>query len=229
MKKTLIPCLILCLALTGCVTTGGDGYGTDAAPDNNASNTQISLDAAEQRATYYQNLAAQLEEEILTVKSELFTSRMEYEAQISELQTKLNAALAEKEEAEKGTNADKDETADFRFTVSEGRATLVSYTGNDKEVTVPSHFEGSPVVAISDRAFENNTRITRVILPAGVETVGWFAFSGCIGLSEIVIPDSVKSISYGAFLNCNSSLLVCCTADSYAARYAQSYGIKLKQ
>ena len=84
------------------------------------------------------------------------------------------------------------------------------------------------VVAIADRAFENRTKLTSVVLPSGVETVGWFAFSGCVALSEVTIPDSVRSISYGAFLNCNASMTICCSANSYAERYAQSYGIKVK-
>lgn len=229
MKKALVLGLVMPLLLSGCIAKGGGTYPTDStAPDDHAANTQISLDAAEQKATYYQNLATELEEEILSVKSELFTSKLEYEARINELQTQLNAVLNEKEE-EKEENSATAENEEFRFTVSEGRATLVSYVGNKTEVTVPAHYEGAIVVAIADRAFENQTKLNSVVLPQGVETIGWFSFSGCVALSSVTVPDSVKSISYGAFLNCNSSMVIACSKGSYAERYAQSYGIKIRQ
>lgn len=231
MKKTLALSLLMPLLLSGCVLRGvdNDQSGTQG-PDDHAANTQISIDAAEQKATYYQNLAAELEEEILTVKGELFTSKLEYEARINELETQLKAAIAEKENAtQKPNDSNQVENEDFRFTVSEGRATLVSYIGNKTDVIVPSHYEGASVVAVADRAFENQTRLSSVVLPEGVETVGWFAFSGCVALSSVTLPDSVRSISYGAFLNCNSAITIFCSKDSYAARYAQSYGMKLSQ
>ncbi len=228
MKKTWILGLMLSLALTGCSSGSFNESETESGlPDDNAANTQISIDALEQKASYYQSLVAQLEEDVLSAKNELFTARLEYEARINELQAKLDAADEKQEDGDENSGT-AEKTSNFRFSVSEGRATLVSYIGNEAEVVIPTHFEGASVVAIADRAFENKTRLSRVVLPASVETIGWFAFSGCVGLSEVVIPDSVKSISYGAFLNCNSSLTVSCSEDSYAAKYAQSYGIKLK-
>ena len=234
MKKTLILSLLLgSLLLSGCVSGGIDSIQNQndtSASDDHVGNTQIAIDASEQKLTYYQNLASELEQEILTVKSELFTSKLEYEARINELETQLKNAIAEKNEViQKPDNADQDTAADFRFTVSEGRATLVSYIGNKTEVTVPSHYGDAIVVAVADRAFENQTRLKSVFLPSGVETIGWFAFSGCVALSTVTVPDSVKSISYGAFLNCGSSMVICCSANSYAARYAQSYGINVRQ
>lgn len=114
----------------------------------------------------------------------------------------------------------------FVFAVSDGGATLVSYTGNEKAVTVPSVYLGVPVTAIGDSAFEGNTRLQSVELPSSLETIGWFAFSGCVALSEVTVPASVGSVSYGAFQYCSKDLTLICPADSYAHRYAVSFGIR---
>ena len=42
------------------------------------------------------------------------------------------------------------------------------------------------------------------IIPEGVTSIGYFAFSGCSNLTSITIPEGVTSIGYGAFENCSS-------------------------
>ena len=251
MKKLLIPMLALSLALGGC-TVGKQSEGTDTGGSGSQmlAAYQIAIDAAEQKATYYQTIAKDLEEEILSVKTELFASRVEYEARIDALEDQLADALAQRapegEESTQGSGngastettppqdtqgeptPDADPSADFEFLVTDGRATLTAYLGRSTAVQIPATYRGYPVAAIADRAFENQTRLQSVTIPSGVETVGWFAFSGCVALREVTIPESVRSISYGAFLNCNSSLVIRCKRDSYAERYAQSYGIEAK-
>lgn len=44
---------------------------------------------------------------------------------------------------------------------------------------------------------------TRVVIPEGVEKVGWGAFSGCDGIKEIRFPKSLKFIEESAFVNCS--------------------------
>lgn len=251
MKKLLVIGLALCLLLSGCtVMRDKDDADTGDGGTPPVSN-QIALDAAEERADYYEALASKLEDEILSVRTELFVSRVEYEAQIEELEEKLADALAQKDQGSaenptvppdtNGTDAggaesnpnesmggetpDLDPYENFRFTVEGGRATLTAYEGRATSVTVPTAYQGYPVVAIGDRAFENKTRLQSVVIPSGVETVGWFAFSGCVALKDVTLPESVRSISYGAFLNCSSAMVIRCSAGSYAEQYAQSYGI----
>ena len=45
---------------------------------------------------------------------------------------------------------------------------------------------------------------TDVVIPAGVTTIGKYAFYGCSNLQSIVIPDSVTTIGDGAFLGCKN-------------------------
>ena len=48
----------------------------------------------------------------------------------------------------------------------------------------------------------NNQALRSVIIPEGVTSIGFAAFTNCISLSSITIPDSVTSIGVGAFYNC---------------------------
>lgn len=66
--------------------------------------------------------------------------------------------------------------------------------------------------------------IGRMALPATCESIGNYAFYNCEGLNHIVIPDSVTSIADTAFSGCED-LIIVCSAESYAAQYAQANNI----
>ena len=51
---------------------------------------------------------------------------------------------------------------------------------------------------------EQRESITKVIIKAGVTTIGKSAFSRCFNLTSLTIPDSVTTIGEWAFSNCNS-------------------------
>ncbi len=69
-------------------------------------------------------------------------------------------------------------------------------------VDIPSHYNGKPVVAISDGAFMGYTSLISVNIPNTVKTIGDNAFAGCIFLESVDIPDSVTYIGDGAFCDC---------------------------
>ena len=71
---------------------------------------------------------------------------------------------------------------------------LVKYNGAGGEVVVPDG-----VIAIGERAFEENEKITSLTLPDGVTSVGKLAFSGCSGLKTIVLPDASLIFSMYGF------------------------------
>ena len=76
--------------------------------------------------------------------------------------------------------------------------TLVAYQGEAAEVTVPAG-----VKRIGEDASAGVWKtLTSVSLPAGLEEIGSWAFSGCEKLAAIDIPDSVISIGNGAFDSC---------------------------
>ena len=77
------------------------------------------------------------------------------------------------------------------------------YSYSDKEVVIPSTYEGLPVVAIADEAFLG-ADAKSIILPDSITYIGEKAFWNCNNLTSIVIPDGVTSIKYGTFYGCSS-------------------------
>ena len=49
---------------------------------------------------------------------------------------------------------------------------------------------------------DEDTKITNLIIPNSVTSIGMYAFSGCIGLTSVTIPNSVTSIGNHAFYYC---------------------------
>ena len=60
------------------------------------------------------------------------------------------------------------------------------------------------VTEIPGCLFQNNQRITGVIIPEGVTAIRYNAFEGCTALTSIVIPEGVTEIEYRAFYRCES-------------------------
>lgn len=52
--------------------------------------------------------------------------------------------------------------------------------------------------------FRCNTKLTNVVIPDSVTTIGHCAFEGCINLRSVVVPDSVTIIEPGTFSHCTS-------------------------
>ena len=220
MKKTLALCCIFCALLCGCTAKNagaGDSTGDSQKPtlllEDEQNAGQIALDAAQTRLEYYEGLVGDLQQEILDLKTTIYTNKVEYEAVL---------------EALKGNGATESTLSDalFEYTEKNGEVTLISYKGNAKEVTIPATLNGYPVTSIADRAFENNTALLSVTVPSGVKEIGWFAFSGCVFLTDVTLPASLQNVEYGAFENCSSALTVRCPNGSYAQMYARSYGMR---
>ena len=88
---------------------------------------------------------------------------------------------------------------------------------------IPSEIDGYPVIAIGDSAFSSQT-LKSVIVSNGIEKLDWFAFRDCPALISITLPDSVTSIGYSAFAPQSKSFTIYCHNDSFAHKYAKSYG-----
>lgn len=112
----------------------------------------------------------------------------------------------------------------FTYTLDGSNATVTGYVGNEKNIIIPASIDGYKIVSIADRAFAD-TFIESVIISESVTSIGWFAFDGCIKLKSITVPSSVTSIGYAAFGNAESPVTVYCHSDSFALKYAKSYGL----
>ena len=78
-------------------------------------------------------------------------------------------------------------TGDFVFAVRDDSTgiVVVKYNGTASTLTVPNTVAGLPVVEIGAQAFEGNTKLTSVTLPATIEIIGRRAFAECKNLLEV--------------------------------------------
>ena len=152
------------------------------------------------------------------------------------------AAYAEEEEKQPGEY----QSGYYQYRLLEdGTVTLVFYSGNESELTLPSELDGYPVTALGASMFYKSRPmiceelpngilalptpnpppgILSVTIPDGVTAIHEMTFSTCIYLKSIVIPDSVTSIGSHAFSDCRNVTLTV-GRDSYAEQYCIENGI----
>lgn len=98
---------------------------------------------------------------------------------------------------------------DYMIGIVNGEVIILDYYGmvkynKVKDIVVPDTFEGCPVRAIGEEAFEDQEYIKSIKLPEGIEYIGEGAFNSCYRAESINIPDSVIHIDKLAFYRCES-------------------------
>ncbi len=198
----------------------------------------VTADPNDALRTHYESLIKELKSELLKEREDRYISDYEYQKRLEALEQALSAyeKATDKEDkptvapAETETETIPEETkppvptAPFEYRLEHNEVIITAYKGSAVTVMVPAEIAGHPVTAIDDHAFQN-TGVVSVVLPATIKTIGWFAFYGCFGLEIVSIPTSVTDINYAAFDGC-PNLTLLCPANSYAASYAVSFGIK---
>lgn len=82
---------------------------------------------------------------------------------------------------------------------TDGTATITGYIGNERAVVIPKKIDGHKVCQIANEAFAENTLISTITIPKGVQFIGASAFSGCKNLREVILPETVENIGADAF------------------------------
>ena len=121
-------------------------------------------------------------------------------------------------------NTSDDNVIEFEYIKENGGITITRYIGKNTNVQIPNKIEQLPVLKIGQNAFAD-TKVKSVSLPSSCTEIDWFAFYGCYALNTIYISSATKTIGYGAFDSCSKSLTIYCEQNSYAQKYAQSFGI----
>ncbi len=80
---------------------------------------------------------------------------------------------------------------------------LISYVGQDTELTLPADYKGEEYV-IHDYAFYGFRNITSITISDGVKSIGKAAFAYCRELTSITISSNVKFIGVSAIRFCDS-------------------------
>ncbi|MBR2825202.1 MAG: leucine-rich repeat domain-containing protein, partial [Solobacterium sp.] len=81
------------------------------------------------------------------------------------------------------------------FNVEDG--CLLGYWGKDKNVIIPDGIE-----VIGYRSFEENKNVEEVTIPDSVKEIESYAFNGCTKLRKVNMPDSQIEIADDAFSGC---------------------------
>ena len=90
---------------------------------------------------------------------------------------------------------------DYTYSVSNGAATITKYTGNARNLYVPSTLGGYPVKRINDQVFRG-CKFETAVLPNQLEYIGAYAFENCVHLTSVTLPESLTTICAGAFNGC---------------------------
>ena len=90
--------------------------------------------------------------------------------------------------------------ADWKYTVEDGKATIVETTQKSGSVTIPSKIDGFPVVGLGDGLFDGCEGLTSVTIPDSVASVGTGAFNGCTGIRSVSLSPTFKIRSFNSGL-----------------------------
>jgi hypothetical protein len=88
---------------------------------------------------------------------------------------------------------------DFSYLSNNSVITITGYTGTNTAVIIPAAINAMPVTSIGSCAFENQTRLTSVTIPAGVATVGQYAFAADPGLTKVYFLGDAPGADYTVF------------------------------
>ncbi len=97
-------------------------------------------------------------------------------------------------------------SGDYTYTLSDGKATIIGYSGNGGSITVPSSLDGYMVVSIGNSAFYNKVSIQAVVLPETLTSLGSSAFYNCTALTSVYVPSSLREVTspnFGPFAGCS--------------------------
>lgn len=90
----------------------------------------------------------------------------------------------------------------FYKQIEDGTWSVVAYSGDDAEITIPEEHQGSPVTVLYDDLFKGHAEITEVHIPDSVTDIGGFVFDGCVNLRRINLPKNLENMWQYAFARC---------------------------
>lgn len=91
-------------------------------------------------------------------------------------------------------------SGDYSYTLISGdtEAEILSYSGSESSLVLPSTLNGYPVTSIANSAFEASS-ISSVTVPEGVTNISQFAFAKCDNLITVVLPSTLTYLGLSAF------------------------------
>ena len=103
-----------------------------------------------------------------------------------------------------GIEADAAVYGDYEYQeLSDGSIRITKYNGTASSITIPQMINGKYVRSIEGYAFNQNTSLTTISIPATFTEINPLAFYGCYGLKTVNIPSTVRYIGSYAFEFCD--------------------------
>lgn len=94
-------------------------------------------------------------------------------------------------------------SGDWSYTVENGKAAIVGYTGAGGDVVFPSEIEGVPVTMLNRPDFgEVRESVTSLEIPDSVEHLNCGSFGGLTALTKVSLGKNVSRFGTGAFGGC---------------------------
>ncbi len=78
--------------------------------------------------------------------------------------------------------------AELTYQSTDGGILLTAYTGQSEIVVLPDEIDGTPVVALGDAMFKDNTTLKALAIPDSVQSIGKELVGGCRSLQVIKTP-----------------------------------------
>ncbi|MDO4544412.1 MAG: leucine-rich repeat domain-containing protein [Clostridia bacterium] len=95
--------------------------------------------------------------------------------------------------------------SDYRYyELDNGTCSILEYTGNETDVTIPSKINGLTVVSLGEKSFYNNDLIKSVTIPDSVIATGYGAFGFCDSLSSVKIGKGLTTLGECTFYGCDA-------------------------
>ena len=73
-----------------------------------------------------------------------------------------------------------------------------------KRLSIPSSIDGTPVTSIGDKAFQNCTVLSSVIIPDSIKSIGSMAFAYDSALKDVAFGGGLLDLGNNAFVDCAS-------------------------
>lgn len=95
-------------------------------------------------------------------------------------------------------------SGDWKYQANGTGWTITDYHGNEKDITIPVEFNGTPVTQLAEELFTNYLQLESVVIPNSVTAMGKNIFEGCSALKNVTLSLNAKAIPEGAFKYCTS-------------------------
>lgn len=84
---------------------------------------------------------------------------------------------------------------------------VMTYEGDDEEVTIPAANTGKPVTILYDELFKNHKELKKVNIPDSVTNIGGFVFEGCENLKSVRLPAGLQEMWQYAFVRSSIEII----------------------